>query len=319
MICDFCYRHCNIEEGGEGFCHYRKFKDNRLYSSCYGYLDVICLDPVEKKPLYHFLPGTKTLSIAEPGCNFSCDFCQNWSLSQRKGSSNSTFVTPQQIVDLAILKKIPSISFTYSEPIVWQDYVIDTAIIAKNNGIRTIMVTNGSFSKKSRENIAPFIDAFNIDLKGDAKYYKTVCKSEIGPVLEGIEYMVKMGCHMEVTTLLIEGIHTATIIKKLGKALKDRGVEVWHLTRFFPNYKMSNRVETSEIFLSNMIDVAKESEIPYIYGGNSSLVYSTYCCKCKKKLISRNFEEFNVKNECNKNISNGKCIYCNNVIYGFFE
>ena len=319
MICTFCYRHCDIKEGGEGFCRVRKVRDGCLFSSGYGFLEAISIDPVEKKPLYHFLPGTKTLSVAEAGCNYRCDFCQNWQLSQSEKSKNSTFVSPQKLVDLAVQYKTPSISFTYSEPIVWQDYVTDTAALAKSKGIKTIMVTNGSFSKETRTRISSLIDAFNIDLKGDEKYYNTVCKSEIGPVLDGIEYMVKEGCHVEVTTLLIEGIHTSDMVIKLGKALKERGVQVWHLTRFFPNYKMNDRKETSEKYLSDMINIARGSGIPYIYGGNTSALYSTYCPSCGKELISSTQREKKSEQDSREHIKNGRCIYCNTPIYGVFD
>lgn len=155
MICNFCYRLCDIKEGQKGYCRVRRVENNKLTSIGYGYLDAIAIDPVEKKPLYHFIPGTKTLSVAESGCNFRCSFCQNWQLSQSETSKNATYVTPKELVNLALKHKTPSISFTYSEPIVWQDYVIDTSVIAKKNDIKTIMVTNGSFSKQSRENLSP--------------------------------------------------------------------------------------------------------------------------------------------------------------------
>jgi pyruvate formate lyase activating enzyme len=318
MICNFCYRHCDIKEGGVGFCRVRKVKNNQLISSGYGYLDAIAIDPVEKKPLYHFLPGTRTLSVAESGCNYCCDFCQNWQLSQGERRT-STNVSPKELVLLALKHRVPSISFTYSEPIVWQDYVIDTSIIAKKNGLKTIMVSNGSFSKESREKLAPLIDAFNIDLKGDAEYYKTVCKGKIEPVLDGIEYLVKMSAHVEVTTLLIESIHTKSIVQELGKALRNRGVQVWHLTRFFPNYKMSDIAETSERHLSQMIDVAKDCGIPYVYGGNTSRVDSTICNVCKQVLIINHNESNAVKRDCHRNLKGGYCINCGTPIYGVFE
>lgn len=318
MVCDFCYRHCNLTEGEVGFCRVRKVHNNKIESMNYGFLESIAIDPVEKKPLYHFLPGSKTLSVAESGCNYRCDFCQNWQLSQR-GKSTSTFVKPEKLVELALKYEVPSISFTYSEPIVWQDYVIDTCKIAKENGIKTIMVTNGSFSEESRRVIYPLIDAFNIDLKGDENYYNRVCKGNIYPVLDAIEYMVEKGCHVEVTTLLIEGIHTAEVVRQLGREIYKRGVEVWHLSRFFPEYKMSNRAATSEIFLSEMMDVAKEIGISYVYGGNTSRVDSTLCCQCKNILITNHRDSNIIVKDCTKNIIKGHCANCDHKIYGVFE
>ncbi|MGH4037044.1 MAG: AmmeMemoRadiSam system radical SAM enzyme [Sphaerochaeta sp.] len=318
MTCNFCFRHCDINECQTGYCRTRKVVDNKIISTSYGYLEAMAIDPIEKKPLYHFLPGTKTLSVAEAGCNFRCDFCQNWQLSQREKGNKSVFVSPEKLVELAIEYKIPSISFTYSEPIVWQDYVLKTSVLAKKQGIKTIMVTNGSFSEEAREAIAPLIDAFNIDFKGNAEYYRTICKGELVPVLKGIEYMIKQNCHVEVTTLIIQGIHTKEIIEKMGNQLKSCGVKVWHLTRFFPNYKMSERKPTDEKFLSEIYEIAKKSRIPYIYRGNTKTINQTVCMNCKKLLISNHDIPQLAQEESKENIQNNKCKYCGYHIYGVF-
>lgn len=316
MYCNFCYRHCNIKEGEFGFCGTRQVKNNKLVSPNYGLLEAIAIDPIEKKPLYHFLPGSKTLSVAEVGCNFKCSFCQNWQLSQKKESSNTQFISPQKLVDLALEYKVPSISFTYSEPIVWQDYVIDTAKIAKKHNLKTIMVTNGSFSKEARETLSPIIDAFNIDLKGDSNYYNKVCVGKIEPVLDGIKYLIDSKNHVEVTTLLIEGIHTRKIINTLAKTLKTYGVKVWHLSRFFPNYKMNDYKATSENFLLDMINIAKNNRIDFVYGGNSTNASPTICPNCKEILIPNHLNSNYIEN--NLKIENGKCKFCGTKIYGLF-
>ena len=316
MYCNFCYRHCNINEGQSGFCGVRKVENNKLISPNYGFLEALAIDPIEKKPLYHFLPGTKTLSVAEVGCNFKCSFCQNWQLSQTKKSKNSKYVSPKDLVNLALEYKVPSISFTYSEPIVWQDYVIDTAKIAKKHNLKTIMVTNGSFSKEARETLSLFIDAFNIDLKGDSKYYKDICFGNITPVIEGIKYLIEKGNHVEVTTLLIESIHSEEIVKQLSKTLKKLDVKVWHLSRFFPNYKMNNYKATSESFLSEMVNIAKSNGIDFIYGGNSTIDTPTICPNCKKILIPNHFRLNYINN--NLKIEKGNCKFCGAKIYGLF-
>ncbi len=317
MVCNFCYRHCDIKEGQTGYCRIRKVEKNKLISTGYGYLDAIAIDPVEKKPLYHFLPGTKTFSVAEAGCNYRCDFCQNWQLSQTTKSNNSTYVLPQELVNLAIKHNTPSISFTYSEPIVWQDYVIDSAIIAKENNLKTIMVTNGSFSNEALEKLSPLVDAFNIDLKGDSEYYKKICKGNIEPVLNGIKYLVKQGNHVEVTTLIIEGIHTKETIKDLATKLKEFDVKVWHLSRFFPNYNMTDIQATSEKFLAQMIEIAKEVGIPFVYGGNSSIPSPTICPKCKHILIQNHYDSNQIKKDIEENLIDGKCKSCNNYIFSY--
>ncbi|MCY1151851.1 MAG: AmmeMemoRadiSam system radical SAM enzyme [Sphaerochaetaceae bacterium] len=318
MKCDFCFHYCDIKEGQKGFCKVREVKNNKLLSTNYGFLDAIAIDPIEKKPLYHFFPGTTTLSVAQVGCNYNCDFCQNWQLSQNEININSSKTSPKELVKLALNYKTPSISFTYSEPIVWQDYVIDTAIIAKKYNLKTIMVTNGSFSKEARERLSPLIDAFNIDLKGDAPYYKNICKGDITPVLEGIKYLIKQGNHVEVTTLLIEGIHTKEIIEKLAKKLIELNVQVWHLSRFFPNYKMSNTKATSEQFLNQMIETAKNMGINYVYSGNSSIHSPTICPSCNHVLINNHINSDAIKIDLYKNIKNNKCLNCSTKIYGYF-
>jgi pyruvate formate lyase activating enzyme len=318
MKCDFCYRYCDIKEGQKGFCKVREVKNKKLISTNYALLEAIAIDPIEKKPLYHFLPGSKTLSVAQVGCNFKCDFCQNWQLSQNELSINSSKTSPKELVELALNYKTPSISFTYSEPIVWQDYVIDTCKIAKENNIKTIMVTNGSFSKEARERLSPLIDAFNIDLKGDTPYYKNICKGDITPVLEGIKYLIEQGNHVEVTTLLIEGIHTKEIIEKLAKKLIEFNVQVWHLSRFFPSYKMSNSKATSEQFLNQMIETAKNMGINYVYGGNSSIPSPTICPNCNHILINNHINSDAIKIDLNHNIKNNKCLNCSTKIYGYF-
>jgi len=317
MRCNFCYRECDIKEGESGYCKVRKNIKNKIVSINYGHIEALSIDPIEKKPLYHFLPGTKTLSIAQAGCNFRCDFCQNWQLSQYVKSKNYKYISPKQLISLAKKYNTPSISFTYSEPIVFQDYVIDCAKIAKENDIKTIMVTNGSFSKESREKIAPYIDAFNIDLKGDSEYYKKVCKGELNSVLDSIKYFSKNANHLEITTLIIETMHNETIINYLASKLSEYNVKVWHLSRFFPNYKMENTKETSEKYLYKMINVAKNNSIPFIYGGNTNKENPTICPNCKKILITNH--NIDNKIEIEKNIINNRCKYCNSKIYGSFH
>ncbi len=318
MICNFCYRHCDIKNNQKGYCNVIENKENKLLNINYGYLEAIAIDPIEKKPLYHFLPATRTLSLAEAGCNFKCDFCQNWQLSQKKRSNNLNYISPKQLINKAIKYNLPSISFTYSEPIVWQDYVIDVAKLAKQHDIKTIMVTNGSFSKESREKLSPLIDAFNIDLKGNDEYYKKICKGKLLPVLDGIKYLIEQGNHVEITTLLIEKIHTKEIIKELAKKLEEYHVKVWHLSKFYPNYKMSNIEATSEQFLKKMVQIARGYNIPYIYGGNTLMTYPTICPNCNKILIKNHQNQISIKSEIENNLTNNKCNNCNHIIYGTF-
>lgn len=280
--CDFCFRRCCLSEGQKGYCGARQNIGGEIVSINYGQLVSLALDPVEKKPLYHFLPHTKTLSVSESGCNYSCLFCQNWEISQKIVKEEET--DPSSLAAYCLRYGVPSVSYTYSEPLVWQDYMIRSAEEAKKKGVKNIMVTNGSFSCEALERIVPFIDAFNIDLKGDDEFYETVCKASLQPVLDGIEYIVSHGRHIEVTTMLIEGMHDEKMVMMLGSLLCERGVSVWHLSRFFPRYRMKDREETSEAFLSSMLTVAKKSGIPYIYGGNTMIPAVAVCPRCGRVL-----------------------------------
>ena len=280
--CDFCFRRCCLSEGQKGYCGARQNIDGKIVSVNYGQLVSLALDPVEKKPLYHFLPHTKTLSVSESGCNYSCLFCQNWQISQKIVKEEET--SPSSLAAYCLRYGVPSVSYTYSEPLVWQDYMLCAAEEAKKTGVRNIMVTNGSFSCEALERIVPLVDAFNVDLKGDDEFYKNICKASLQPVLDGIEYIVNHGRHIEVTTMLIEGMHDEKMVRRLGALLCERGVSVWHLSRFFPRYRMKDRKETSEAFLSSMLTVAKESGIPYIYGGNTMIPAVTVCPHCGRVL-----------------------------------
>lgn len=319
MTCAFCYRHCNLQSEHQlGYCQQRKLVDNRIVSLNYGNLVSLALDPIEKKPLYHFLPGSTSLSLAEPGCNYRCAFCQNYSISQSEYHPYTEHVEPDEVVNLAKRKHARSISYTYSEPSIWQDYLIDTATRAKDAEIKNVMVTNGSFSEESRKNLFEVVDAFNVDVKGDEQFYQEVCKATLRPVLDNIEAIVQAGLHLEVTTLLIEGIHTEQTVRYLGRELADRGVQVWHLSRFFPRYRMEDREPTSEAFLEEMMQVAQESRIPYIYGGNSVHQDRTVCPHCGSFLISDHQYGGGQQEEVDRNMPHGICAHCGQKIYGIF-
>lgn len=302
MICDFCYRHCDIKEGNFGVCESRMCKNGQIISPYYGALCAIAVDPVEKKPLYHYHPGKKTLSIAQEGCNFFCSFCQNHTISRYHRMREK--VAEDDIVSYAIQRGIPSVSYTYSEPLVWQDYMLSVSKKAKAKGLENIMVSNGSFSDESLERILPLIDAFNIDLKGDEAFYRTFIKASSDPVRASIRRIARSSAHLEVTTMVIEDIQTPNMIRELGSFLREAGVKVWHLTRFFPSYLLSDRKETSESYLMKIYEVARESGIPYIYRGNTAFHDETICPSCGKRV-----DRYRI---------NGKCPNCGELIYGKF-
>lgn len=311
--CDFCYRLCSLSEGQTGVCGVRQNQEGRIVSLTWGRVVALGVDRVEKKPLYHFTPGHHTLSFALFGCNYSCSFCQNYAISQREFYSQreGMIFTPEEMVDRALSSGTPSISFTYSEPLVWQDYLGEVAHRAKEAGLMTIMVTNGSFSDQALGRLIPFIDAFNIDLKGDPSFYRRVCNASQEPALAAIEAIVGAGRHLEVTTMVTESDHAPSVMEGLGEHLKRRGVAVWHLSRYVPRYRFHERA-TSEHFLAEAIERARQSGIPHVYAGNSVQDTSTYCPSCSSLLISREGVVHS------SHVVDGHCSVCGHRLYGHF-
>ena len=326
--CDFCFHQCLLGEDETGICGVRKNHEGKVITTVYGEVISAGVDPIEKKPFYHVKPGSSTLSVALPGCNLSCDFCQNYTISQynqsrfRHSGKKQDVTSPAKLVELLVDSKLNIMSYTYSDPVVWQDYMLDTARLVRGveNGLNC-MVTNGSMSAESLLVMLDYIDAFNIDVKGDEEFYRTWCKGSLKPVMQNLERICLDGrAVVEVTTLVIEGLHSQDDIFQLGSRLKDAGVQVWHLSRFFPAYNMLDRQETSEAFLSKMLQVASESGIPYIYSGNSrerSFV-STRCPECGTLLIPSHSYSGDAGISAEKNILNGKCAECGTLIYGLF-
>ena len=314
LRCDFCWHHCNLSEGQSGVCGVRKHVKGKLVTTTYGQIEAMAVDPIEKKPLYHYYPGSSTFSFALFGCNLACAFCQNSSLSQGEPTHSlaSDRIEPSKIVAMARAKGCHSISYTYSEPLVWQDYMMEVATLAKKAGMQNIMVTNGSFSKEALKRLLPFIDAFNLDIKGDEAFYKEVCKGEQKPVLDAIATIARTKAHLEVTTMLIESMHTKEDVETLGKLLHERGVQVWHLSRFFPRYKMAHLKPTSEAYLAEMVELAKRSGIPYIYSGNSEEERTTFC-------PSRHALLTDAHNSIDESLEFGSCKRCKTPIYGVFS
>ncbi len=314
LTCDFCHWHCTLSEGQSGICKVRTQVQGKLVTTTYGQIEAMAVDPIEKKPLYHYHPGSQTFSFALFGCNLSCQFCQNYTLSQGDPSASHTtvLVEPGRLVALAREKGCHAISYTYSEPLVWQDYMLDVAKLAKKAGMQNIMVTNGSFSKEALGRLLPVIDAFNIDIKGDEAFYREICKGHQQVVLDAIEVIAKTKAHLEVTTMLIESMHTKEGVQALGKLLHERGVQVWHLSRFFPRYKMSCLKATSEAYLKEMVELAELSGVPYIYSGNSEVERTTFCPSCHALLIDE-------QGIVSSSFESGVCTRCGTSIYGVFS
>ncbi len=316
LQCDFCYRRCTITEGGSGWCGTRTVERGALVSTNWAKAVSLANDPVEKKPLYHFYPAHRTLSIALFGCNFSCSFCQNYSISQQEFQRTRATqeIEPEALIRMAQEQNCDSVSFTYSEPIVWLDYVLAAAALAQEAGLYTIMVTNGSFSDTSLERTLPLIDAFNVDLKGDEEFYRRVCSSSAEAPLSAIKRIAESDSHLEVTTMVNEASHTPAMLALLTEQLIERKVSVWHLSRYFPNYRSHDRA-TSEAYIDQATADALAAGIPFVYPGNSSLDTSSRCPVCATLLIERRYGRFI---RCTSKFQTGVCTECGTGLWGRF-
>ncbi|MFH1641123.1 MAG: AmmeMemoRadiSam system radical SAM enzyme [Candidatus Omnitrophota bacterium] len=318
--CLLCSHSCKIEEDKFGFCQVRQNMNGQLFTHVYGKVVARHIDPIEKKPLYHFLPGSTSLSIATIGCNFRCGFCQNWQISQGsigEGIFPGDDFSVQQVVDAALKNNCKSISYTYTEPTIFFEYALDTAKLAKEKGLSNIFVTNGYMTKRALEMIKPYLDAANVDLKFfKEETYKKICAGHLAPVLASIRLMRELGIWVEVTTLIVPQENDSEeefegIAKFIAGVDKDIP---WHISRFYPNYKFAERQPTKEETLKKAQEIGYEAGLNYVYVGN---VYGwgddTHCHSCRGLLIKR--EGFSI---LENNIKAGKCAHCNAVIPGVF-
>jgi len=311
--CELCNHFCIIKEGEKGKCGVRINSKGNLYTLVYEKVAAINIDPIEKKPLYHFLPGTKTLSFGTVGCNFSCAFCQNYSLSQPPRTGNNVIgekVTPKRLVETAIAYGCKSISYTYSEPTIFFELVEDTASAAISSGLKNVIVSNGFMSKTCLDRLKSLIHGANIDLKSFSdEFYKTLCDGRLKPVLDNLIQMKKMGWWIEVTTLIIPQKNDSK--KELSEIAKfiytQLGEDVpWHISRFHPDYKLLDSTITPLATLEMAYEIGKEIGLKYVYLGNvpASPQENTYCPSCGELLIRRigfNAELFGIKvNRCKK-------------------
>ncbi len=288
--CLLCPQNCIIAENRKGFCRARENLKGELYSTNYGRISSYGLDPMEKKPLYHFYPGSTIFSIGTIGCNFRCPFCQNWQISQIEDRETAEF-TPQKIVSLAkSFKGNIGIAYTYSEPMIWYEYVYETSRLAKESGLVNVLVTNGFIEEDPLKELLPYIDAMNIDVKGfSQEFYKKYTRGSLEPVKRSVELAHK-NCHVEVTTLLISGLNDSekeieSLCSWLASLRKDIPL---HLSRYFPNYKM-DLPATSLDTMERAYDTASKY-LEYVYLGNvRSKRNNTYCPQCGALLIDRQY------------------------------
>lgn len=295
--CFLCNWRCEIADGKLGRCHVRKNRGGVLYSLNYDKLCAANPDPIEKKPLFHFQPGSRSFSIATPGCNFQCVFCQNWQISQMPYTQNDlegSEYSPERIVEAAIQSGCKSIAYTYTEPTIFMELCFETAQLARQNGLSNVFVSNGYMTTEAIDFASPWLDGINIDLKAFSEiYYRDLCKAKLKPVLETISYIAKKtDIWMEITTLVVSGKNDSDgELRSIAEFIaKEASVDVpWHISRFYPQYKLTDTKQTDEKRLEQAYDIGKEAGLRYVYMGNlpGARAESTYCYSCGALLIER--------------------------------
>ena len=322
ILCTLCPRYCKIGVGQPGFCYIRQNIDGKLFSIGYGRPTGFAIDPIEKKPLNHFLPGSTILSFGTAGCNLGCKFCQNWSMSKAKlDDLNSLEALPEDVVNLAKRYDTPSIAFTYNDPTIFGEYVIDISKIAKEEGIKSVMVTAGYIDKEARKDVYKYIDAANVDLKGfTERFYWKNTYSHLDDVLDTLVWLKnETDVWFELTTLLIpdENDSSEEIKQECDWILKNLGDSVpLHFTAFHPDFKMRDKERTPERTLTRARKIAMDMGIKYCYVGNvhNTEGQTTYCPNCKEKLIKRDWHSV-ISNK----LVNGCCKSCGEKIAGVFQ
>jgi pyruvate formate lyase activating enzyme len=318
--CHLCHHRCKIMEGKRGICGVRENRNGTLYSLVYGKVITEHVDPIEKKPLYHFLPGSRAFSIGTVGCNFHCKHCQNFDISQYPHEHGGEIVgqdrTPEQIVAAAKAARCKTIAYTYTEPTIFYEFAYDTAILAQKEGIKNVFVSNGYMNAEAARHIALYLDGINIDLKAFTKtFYKEICGARLKPVLETIQLMKELGVWVEVTTLIIPGLNDGEQeLRDIAHFIRGVGPEMpWHITQFYPTYKLADRPRTPVSTLRRARKIGIEEGLHYVYEGNvpGEEGENTYCYSCGAILIERRGLAL-IKNH----LKEGNCPQCRTKIGG---
>jgi len=317
IVCQLCRHYCKLKEGQVGVCGVNENEGGKLKNLVYGKVSAINIDPIEKKPLYHFLPSSKSLSIGTVGCNFKCPFCQNWQISQSKDVDSGYLVTPKQLVDLALEYGCESISYTYNEPTIFYPFAKDVALLAKERGLKNVFVSNGFETPEIIEDMVGVIDAFNIDIKGfKSEYYKKYLKGDLEAVLDTIRLFNKKGFWVECTTLIVPGDNDSEDeIRDIAKFIASVSRDIpWHLSAFHPDYKVKDKGATPISTMKRAYEIAKEEGLKYVYLGNILVEANTYCPHCGELLVER--LGFDV---LQNNLKDGHCPKCNTKIAGVWK
>jgi len=317
--CHLCNHRCIITEGQRGACGVRENHSGTLVSLVYGKVIAAHCDPIEKKPLFHFLPGTRSYSVATVGCNFKCLFCQNSDISQMPSDHNRIMgndMTPDQIVKDALDSRSVTISYTYTEPTIYFELAADTARVAVSKGLKNVFVSNGYMTEQCLEEIFPDLHAANVDLKAFSQsFYREQCGAKLEPVLNTLKTMKKMGVWLEVTTLLIPGLNDSVEeLRDLAGFLSDLDPNIpWHISRFHPAYHLTGMSSTPPDSIRRAREIGSEEGLTYVYSGNvpGDEGEKTFCHECGELLIDR--FGFNVVRNM---ITDGRCPGCSSEIPG---
>lgn len=318
--CGICPRHCYVTDLERGYCGVRENRADTYYTLVYGLSCSLNIDPIEKKPLFHFLPRTTALSIATAGCNVNCKFCQNWEISQvRPEQLDNLDLPPQTLVDLCLQRRVPTIAYTYSEPVIFYEYMYDTAELGHRNGIKSVMITGGYIEQQPLAELIPHLDAIKVDLKSIREdYYRDVVGGELQPVLDRLVQMKQAGIWLELVYLVVPTLNdTDEEFTELARWIKGNlGVDTpIHFSRFFPQYLLKNLPPTPEKTLEKAYDICRAEGLEYVYLGNlrGHKAESTYCPKCGKILIGRRgYSIFEY------NLEGNVCKFCGREIPGLF-
>ncbi len=317
VVCELCAHGCRIRDRKTGLCGVRMNRDGKLYSQVYGKAVATHVDPIEKKPLFHFQPGSRSFSMATVGCNFRCRHCQNAEISQMpvdKGRIVGTDISPEQIVSQALEEGCRSISYTYTEPTVYFEFAYDTARRAVQAGLKNIFVTNGYIAEAPLKAIQPWLHAANVDLKSfQDRFYRDVCNARLGPVLDTLQRIKKMDIWLEVTTLLIPGWNDdPSEIRDLARFIKGLGAETpWHVSAYHPAYRMNDRARTPLETLRRAWEVGREEGLLFVYTGNvpgdkGEHTECPHCGTCVIKRLGFRILEMNLKQ--------GRCGQCGQAL-----
>jgi len=293
--CNLCHHRCRISDSKFGICGVRQNREGSLYTHAYGKVVAANVDPIEKKPLYHFLPGSTSFSVAATGCNFQCGFCQNWQISQAPRAQKSDMpgrdLAPAEIVRQAEANECRSISYTYTEPTIFFEYAYDTAVLAREAGIFNVFVTNGFMTRQALETVAPYLHACNVDLKSfREEFYQKVCHGRLQPVLDSIRHMKSLGIWVEVTTLIVPGSNDDMAeLGDIARFIAQTDVDIpWHISRFHPDYQFSGAAPIPLEVLEKAYALGKAAGLRYVYLGNvAGKSVDTQCPHCLQTVVRR--------------------------------